>query len=351
MSQSYIRILDGIYANKQVAGVIVPLVEQFKFGAKGGFVTVNGAYFKKDRNIRIMLEKPTDFEFVTEAQYLEQDIALTPVNGNTEELVAAQAKPQESDDEIMHRIGERFEILHDMTRAACQGEIKAMIVTGPPGVGKSFGVELELERASLLDRVSGKRVRSEVVKGASTAIGLYQTLYKFSDKDNVIVFDDCDTLFFDDTSLNLLKSALDTGKRRKICWNAESSALRREGIPDTFDFKGSIIFITNLKFENISSKKLKDHLMALESRCHYLDLTLDSTRDKLLRIKQIVATGELFTDYEFSKTQEEEVIEFLFANHAKLREVSLRTALKIADLYRSFPMKWKQMAMTTVMKA
>ena len=348
MTQTYIQINDGEYAGKQIAGVVLPMTEPFKIGKKGGYVTVNGEYFKKDRNIRVMMKSPTCYSISTEQAYLAQDLTLTAPASNG--AVEAVSKPKETDEEVMARIGERFEILHEMTRAACEGNIRAMIVTGPPGVGKSFGVEAELEKAALFDRVSGRRVKSEVIKGAATPIGLYQVLYKFSDKDNVIVFDDCDMLFYDDLSLNLLKSALDTSKRRKICWNSESASLRREGIPDSFDFKGAVIFITNLKFENIKSKKLQDHLTALESRCHYLDLTLDTVRDKLLRIKQIAATGELFGDYEFSKTQEDEIIEFLFENHTHLREVSLRTAIKIADLYKSFPLKWKSLAKTTVMK-
>ena len=345
MAQAYVRILSGVYANADVSGTVLPLVEHFKVGTKGGYVTVNGAFFKKDRNIKVMIKSPTDYEFVPEDEYLAQNIALTPVANGVAAIVT------ESDDQVMARIAERFEILHDMTRACTEGNIRAMIVTGPPGVGKSFGVEGVLDKAAIFDKIQNKRVRSEVVKGAATPIGLYQKLYEFSDKDNVLVFDDCDMLFYDDLSLNLLKAALDTSKRRKICWNSESSALNREGIPNTFDFKGSIIFITNLKFENIKSKKLQDHLMALESRCHYLDLTLDTVRDKLLRIKQIAATGELFGDYEFSKDQEAEIIDFLFANNTKLREVSLRTALKLADLYKSFPTRWKAMAQTTVMKS
>jgi hypothetical protein len=346
MTQSYINIKRGEYRKQEIRNVVFPLVAQFKTGAKGGFVTVaNGGYFPGfPDEVRIKVAKITDYEF--------SDVDAYTAQGNVVEATPAKAAAvsKETDDEVMARIGERFEILHEMTRAACEGNIRAMIVTGPPGVGKSFGVEAELEKAALFDRVSGKRVRSEVIKGAATPIGLYQVLYKYSDKDNVLVFDDCDMLFYDDLSLNLLKSALDTSKRRKICWNSESSALNREGIPNSFDFKGAVIFITNLKFENIKSKKLQDHLTALESRCHYLDLTLDTVRDKLLRIKQIAATGELFSDYDFSKTQEDEIIEFLFENHAKLREVSLRTAIKIADLYKSFPTKWKMLASTTVMR-
>jgi hypothetical protein len=87
----------------------------------------------------------------------------------------------------------------------------------------------------------------------------------------------------------------------------------------------------------------------LQSRCHYLDLTLDTMRDKFLRIKQIVATGELFKDYDLSKEMEGEVIAFMDDCKDKLREVSLRMALKIADLTKVSP-NWKAFAENTVMR-
>jgi GTP1/Obg family GTP-binding protein len=52
--------------------------------------------------------------------------------------VPAQAK--ETEEQAMDRIRERFEILTEMTKAAIGGDIRAMIVSGPPGVGKSYGV-------------------------------------------------------------------------------------------------------------------------------------------------------------------------------------------------------------------
>jgi hypothetical protein len=167
----------------------------------------------------------------------------------------------------------------------------------------------------------------------------------------VLVFDDCDTILLDDVSLNLLKGALDSGKKRKISWLSDSNMLRREGVPDSFDFKGSVIFITNLKFDTMKSQKLRDHLDALQSRCHYLDLTLDSMRDKFLRIKQIAQDGSLFQDYNFDQVAQDELLEFMESNANNLREMSLRMALKIADLRKSFPLRWKRMAETTCMKA
>jgi predicted AAA+ superfamily ATPase len=256
----------------------------------------------------------------------------------------------ESDEDVITRIRERFDILHEMTKATISGDIRAMIVSGPPGVGKSFGVEQEIEKACLFDQLTGKRLRAEVVKGSATPIGLYQTLYKYSDKNCVVVFDDCDAILTDDVALNLLKGALDSGKKRKISWLSESSALRREGIPDSFEFKGSAIFITNLKFDKMKSQKLRDHLDALQSRCHYLDLTLDTMRDKLLRIRQIAKDGVLFADYDFAPETQDEIIAFMEENQHKVREMSLRMAVKIADLRKSFPTNWKRMAETTCMK-
>jgi hypothetical protein len=199
--------------------------------------------------------------------------------------------------------------------------------------------------------LAGKRLRAEVVKGSATPIGLYQTLYKYSDANSVVVFDDCDSILLDDVALNLLKGALDSGKKRVISWLSESSALRREGIPDRFEFKGSVIFITNLKFDKMKSQKLRDHLDALQSRCHYLDLTLDTMRDKLLRIKQIAKDGVLFADYDLNEYAQDDIIDFMHANKDRLREVSLRMALKIADLRKSFPNNWKRMSETTCMKS
>jgi DNA-binding NarL/FixJ family response regulator len=182
-----------------------------------------------------------------------------------------------------------------------------------------------------------------------SAIGLYSKLYELSAEKNVIVFDDCDSVLLDDLSLNILKAALDTSKKRTISWNTDSSMLRREGVPDRFEFKGGAIFITNIKFENVRSKKLQDHLAALESRCHYIDLQMDTDREKVLRIKQIVADGML-DSYEFEDIQKDEVVEFVDGNRSRLRELSLRTVLKVADLRKSFPSNWKAMADVTVMK-
>jgi predicted AAA+ superfamily ATPase len=256
---------------------------------------------------------------------------------------------QETDAQVMERIKERFDILEDMAQAVKEGDVRAMIVVGPPGVGKSYGVQKKLEQVSLLDEVAGQ-VKYQVVKGAMTALGLYAKLYEYKDPGCVLVFDDCDTVLTDELSLNILKAALDSGKHRTIHWNADSKLLYRSDIPNKFEFKAGVIFITNIRFENVRSKKMKDHLDALQSRCHYMDLTLHTERDKYLRIRQIAESGQLFCDYGFTGDEPEEILQFMSDNKQDLREMSLRTALKIADLRKTQPDRWQRVAKITVMR-
>ena len=258
----------------------------------------------------------------------------------------------ETDDEIMARLADRFEILDDMTRAVKAGKVRSMIVTGPPGVGKSFGVEKVLSKHDVFANVANdsKLKKYEVVKGAMSALGLYAKLFAYKDAKSILVFDDCDSVLLDDLSLNILKAALDSGSKRMIHWNTDSRLLANEGIPNSFEFQGGAIFITNIKFENVRSKKLRDHLEALESRCHYLDLTIDTEREKLLRIKQVVRDADMLAKYDLDDTAKQEVVDFIITNAKKMRELSLRTILKVADLRKSFPQQWQGMAEVTVMK-
>lgn len=335
-----IKFNEGTYNIKgqptSVAGMVFPLVEETKEDDKGYYVTVDARSVRgfPDRNIRIRVE-------AAQGAYAVSD-------GNVSDHLE-KAAHHESDSEVKERLRKRFKILSDITQAAKEGNVRAVIVSGPPGVGKSFGVEAQLAKSDLFNTISNKKPKYEVVKGAMSALGLYCKLYEYSEAGNVIVFDDCDSVLLDDLSLNILKAALDSSKKRYISWNTDSRMLRNEGIPDRFEFKASAIFITNIKFDHVKSKKLKDHLDALESRCHYVDLTIDSERDKVLRIKQIVEDGML-RDYNFEQEEVDEVMEFIESNKKQLRELSLRTVLKLADLKKSFKDRWQDYAVVTCLK-
>ena len=328
-----IKMIEGTYKirgkDTDMSGLVFPLVEEFKVGASGGYVTVDGAAVNgfPDRNIKIKVSSAQDYELVGDS------VATTAV--------------EETDAEIVERIRQRFDMLQDMTKAVKKGDVRAMIVSGPPGVGKSHGVEQVLDRYKTLEAIGGAK-NHEVIKGAMSPIGLYCKLYKMADKGKVVVFDDCDGIFQDDLSLNILKAALDSKKKRTIHWNTDSFKLRNEGVPDQFNFEASAIFITNMKFDKVKGK-LREHLSALESRCHYMDLTIDSDKDKMLRIKQVTQDGMLDA-YKISEEVKKEIVDFVDINKNRLRELSLRTVLKVADLAVSFPNKWEAFAENTVMR-
>jgi hypothetical protein len=328
-----IEIKSGTYKIRgkdvELAGMVFPMVEEFKVGSQGGYVTVDGSAMAgfPDRNIKIKVNSADDY-------------AVTKKKTTVRE---------ETDEETIERLRERFQILEDMTKACKKGDVRAMIVTGPPGVGKSFGVEKVLGKHDMIATLGERAPKYQVVKGAMSAIGLYCKLFNYADKDNVLVFDDCDSILQEDLSLNILKAALDSKASRRIHWNTDSFKLRNEGVPDSFEFKGSCIFITNIKFENVKSKKMRDHLAAIESRCHYIDLTIDSEREKMLRIKQIVGDGML-AKHALDEETHERVVDFIDINKKNLRELSLRTVLKVADLAKAFPDNWEAMAENTVLQ-
>ena len=332
---SIVRITSGSYRNESIKGEVFTLVKGYQLGSKGGFVTVKneGQFPNRPDQVRVNVDSQSMIELVSGRDEVKMETH------------------KETETEAMDRIATRFAVLDEMSKACISGDIRAMIVTGPAGIGKSHGVNLQMEKASMFDRLASKKVRFEVVKGAMSGIGLFAKLYKFSDAKNVLVFDDCD-IWEDQDAINVLKGALDSGKTRRISWNKDSRILRDEGIPNSFNFNGSIIFITNKSFDAKKAGKMQPHLDALQSRCHFLDLTVDSERDKMLRIKQVHrdADGGLFSEYDFTQEQTDEIMSFIWDNHSQLREVSLRMCLKVADFVK-ISANWRELAKATCRKA
>ena len=334
-----------------MSGRIFPIIKDYQrfAGKEGGFVTVDCSEldgFEGLDKARINVPAITDLTIVTEGQYQMQRDELK----EKQAPVATQTDTaEETDEQAIDRIAARFSILDEMAEAVSTSKVRAMIVSGPPGIGKSYGVERALEKQNMFQDIAGSQRKFEVVKGAMSAIGLYKKLYEHSAKGHVVCFDDCDAILYDDLALNLLKAALDTGKKRTLHWNTESRTLMAEGMPNSFEFFGGVIFITNIKFDNVKSKKLQDHLQALQSRCHYLDLTIDSMRDRMLRIRQICGAGML-EKYAMGKEEEDRLVQFIYDNKHKLREISLRMVLKIADLWKMAPDRYQHLAEQTCMR-
>ena len=260
-------------------------------------------------------------------------------------LMASSAPAKnETDDEIAAKLAERFEVLAELTDDAVAGVTKSLIVSGPAGLGKSFTVEKALQQ------YDPEGNRHEIIKGYVRATGLFRSLYEFRHHGNIIVFDDADTIFFDDTSLNLLKAACDSTERRVISWRSESRFEDDEGgvIPKSFQFNGTIIFITNYRMDDMIDRghKLTPHFQALISRSHYIDLALTTNRHYMIRIKQVIKAGML-REQGYDAATEADVIAFLDKNSDRLRELSLRMAIKLAALRKSSASSFQRKAMIT----
>ncbi len=266
-----------------------------------------------------------------------------------EAMLTSNVMPQlqfETDAEIDARLRERFEILDVLTQAALFGDARSVIVSGPAGLGKSFNVD------KVLASWDPEQTNHTIVKGFVRPTGLYKMLYDHREKGKVLVFDDADSVFFDDVALNLLKGVCDTTDIRRVSWLAETRMETDDGepLPRSFIFEGTIVFITNLDFDDMIDRghKLAPHMAALVSRSHYIDLAMKTKRDYLVRIRQVVADGML-RDQGLNASQEAEVMAYIEEKQNVLRELSLRMAVKIGNLVRTGT-NWRKLANVTCCK-
>jgi hypothetical protein len=239
-------------------------------------------------------------------------------------------------------INERFGFVSDMVAMLASGAQASVVVTGPGGLGKSFTVtkalvDCGMQDVSLLeDFAVGTILKTaktfRVIKGYSTPKGLYRTLYE--NKDGVIVFDDCDSVLKDATSLNLLKGALDSYSRRIISWRAD---IKDEDLPTSFEFKGRVIFISNLASSNIDQ--------AIITRSMAVDLSM-TNKQKIERMQHLLASGEFMP--EFDKTIKADAMGLIERLQDAVKELSLRTLIQVTKIRQSAGKNWANLAEYTI---
>lgn len=280
--------------------------------------------------------------------YREEQIRKNPLH-----LVASYAEEiarplvlaaSRTDEEIEERLNDLFEAMDIMTEATAHGMNRSLIVSGPAGIGKTFGIE------KVLDNLTGDFLVKKV-SGFMRLTGMYRLLYENRFSNRTIVFDDSDSIFGDEDKLNLLKNATDTKEVRKISWGAETAMETDNGeaIPREFVFEGNIIFITNTDMHAQSKRggRMSEHFEALISRSHYLAVDMPENRDYMIRIKQVLRGGML-TNQGVSLIDQETIMNFMEANQDSLRELSLRMVLKLAGLKKMSP-RWERLAAATCM--
>ena len=238
-------------------------------------------------------------------------------------------------------INERFGFVTDMVNMLCKGEQASVVVTGPGGLGKSFTITKALNDAglrdvSLLEEFSvGEKMPANsylVIKGYSTPKGLYRTLYE--NRSSVVVFDDCDSVLRDPVSLNLLKGALDSYSRRIISWRAD---LKDEDLPQSFEFKGRVVFISNLSSATLDQ--------AIISRSMAVDLSM-TTEQKVERMRFLLDSGEFMP--EFDKKYKQDAMDLIDHLKDSVKEMSLRTLIQVTKIRKGAGKNWANLAEYTI---
>jgi hypothetical protein len=262
------------------------------------------------------------------------DYVIRKAQESTSDAVVAQ--------ESRFSINERFGFVSDMVTMLANGAQASVVVTGPGGLGKSFTVSKTLNAcgfkdvSTLEDFAVGTVIKTNkafrVIKGYSTPKGLYRTLYE--NRDGVIVFDDCDSVLKDPVSLNLLKGALDSYSRRIISWRAD---IKDEDLPTTFEFKGRIVFISNLASTQIDQ--------AIITRSMAVDLSM-TRKQKIERMRHLLDSGEFMP--EFDKGTKTDAMSLIDKLQDKVKELSLRTLIQVTKIRKSAGSNWANLAEYTI---
>lgn len=235
-------------------------------------------------------------------------------------------------------INDRFSFVEKLVKMVASGTQASAVITGQGGLGKTYTVMKTLDQAGYKDisdlasfeagTVLNMAKCYTVVKGYSTAKGMYRTL--FENNGGVIVFDDCDAVLKDPVALNILKGALDSYGRRIISWNAD---MRDEDLPRSFTFTGKVIFISNMNAENIDQ--------AIRSRSMMIDLSMSSDQ-KIERMETIAGMEEFMPEFEMAHKLDAIALIKELKNTAK--DISLRTLIQVTKIRSADDDSWKEMA-------
>lgn len=257
------------------------------------------------------------------------------------------ASKKQQDPALKFGINERFQILQDFVDMVASRTIPSVIVTGEGGLGKSHTVIKALKSSGLIStddldigekfEVNGRKSFT-VVKGFSTAKGMFRTLYE--NRNKIVVFDDCDSVIKCPVAANILKACLDSYDKRIVTWNSEGWS--DDELPRSFEFTGGVVFISNMPMYKIPQ--------ALISRSMPADVSM--TRPEIIeRMAAIIEENEFLPEYD--KSMKLEALEFISENSSRseVRSINLRTLINVTKARASKPESWKRLALYAMLNA
>ena len=216
------------------------------------------------------------------------------------------------------------------------GKLRGLIVTGPPGVGKTTAV------SKMLDTHVASKYK--LVAGHMTVLQLYCELYRHRNSGEIIVLDDVDSAFKSMEGVNVVKAAADSVPQRRISWASSSPKLKAWNIPTSFNYNGGIILISNETERKDRGGKMAQHISAIADRLHRISVGSNDRDAQFHQLCYQVVHGSLLSSRGLTPKQQCEVLDYVSQHLEGLDRVSLRTATKIADLMRLEPKHWRSMA-------
>lgn len=222
---------------------------------------------------------------------------------------------------------------------------RGLLISGDAGMGKTHFVKKGLFTSLDKERVydAGSSV---------TAAALYCKMYFAREQGSVLLLDDVDIIHKSpgemNTILDLFKAATEmTHGSRMVGWErANSNQLMRDNnIPSSFDFQGSIIWITNDTIDDIS-KKAKAHWPAISSRFTQIPVRLDDNQKLQYTLYLLTEQGMLSENCNtklggYSEEIVESTVNFIRENYKNLIDITPRSAAKIADTMEQYPDHWR----------
>ena len=257
---------------------------------------------------------------------------------NKATILRRQAElPSDRPDEIvLGEIKEQFNVAGILTDGAINGEIRSLTIAGGPGVGKSHMVTRKLR-----DAATYLHTKYTVVSGGISPIGLYKLGYEYSAPGSVIVLDDSDEILDKPEGVSILKALCDSGQYRTIHWVKESAALKDDDgnpIPTSYEFEGTMIFITNRNLRNMSADGkggMAPHIKALMDRTLYIDLLIHNRQQLGVWVNHMASATGIFEANGMTTDQATEIMTYINEHRMTLETLSLRTITKACDIMKA----------------
>jgi len=358
-----------------------PHLDEIQYGSTfdGKKITVNGTTYKSNEDAIEDLAKQgkdaneiadiTGIKLSEVQYYMKKSINAVLGDSNEKRIsspdVGAAEKLFKSKYKTFVDSTKTISELEPLVSMVASGFRSSLIVSGVPEANKTYTIKNILS-AHGLARNNGY----VLIKGNADPMGLMETM--FLNRSSVIVFDDMDSIWGNEDSVNMLKAVLDSNKERLVSWKSpalyDAEALgivayedqlayyRGESVetktgtitpkkigmlPNEFIFLGGVIFITNLHQDDLDD--------AVKNISMTIDVTF-SPRDIIGIIANIIPNFEVTVKNQSTKPSKATQLMALdaldeYASGNSDKYISVRTFIGFLTGVYSGAKNWKELAL------